>query len=132
MKKIGLILFAFLAMSVYTMAQMPNFDRGEMLKNMTNNQAERLKLNKEQTAKLLVLNDSLMSSMMSGFRPGADMGEIDFEAMRAKMEKAREKYTKGVKAILTDEQYKEFEKMQQEQRQRMGQGGPGAPGAPNR
>ena len=125
MKKIGLILFASLAMSVGAMAQMPNFDRGEMLKNMTNNQAERLKLNKEQAAKLLVLNDSLMSSMMSGFTPGADMGQIDFEAVRAQMEKAREKYNKGVKALLTAEQYKEFEKMQEEQRQRMGQGGPG-------
>ena len=124
MKKIG-FLFAFLAMSVCAMAQMPNFDRGEMLKNMTNNQAERLKLNKEQAAKLLVLNDSLMSSMMSGFTPGADMGQIDFEAVRAQMEKAREKYNKGVKALLTAEQYKEFEKMQEEQRQRMGQGGPG-------
>ena len=61
MKKIGLILFASLAMSVGAMAQMPNFDRGEMLKNMTDNQAERLKLNKEQAAKMLVLNDSLMS-----------------------------------------------------------------------
>ena len=66
-----------------------------------------------------------MSSMMSGFTPGADMGQIDFEAVRAKMEKAREKYNKGVKALLTAEQYKEFEKMQEEQRQRMGQGGPG-------
>ncbi|MBR2359917.1 MAG: hypothetical protein IKJ42_03710 [Bacteroidaceae bacterium] len=125
MKKIGLILFASLAMSVGAMAQMPNFDRSEMLKNMTNNQTERLKLNKEQAAKMLVLNDSLMSSMMGGFTPGADMGQMDFEAMRAKMEKAREKYNKGVKALLTADQYKEFEKMQEEQRQRMGQGGPG-------
>ena len=125
MKKIGLILFASLAMSVGAMAQMPNFDRSEMLKNMTNNQTERLKLNKEQAAKMLVLNDSLMSPMMGGFTPGADMGQMDFEAMRAKMEKAREKYNKGVKALLTADQYKEFEKMQEEQRQRMGQGGPG-------
>lgn len=130
MKKIGLILFASLAMSVGAMAQMPNFDRGEMLKNMTKQQVERLKLNEEQAAKMLVLNDSLMSSMMSGFRPGADMGQVDFEAMRAKMEKAREKYTKGVKELLTEEQYKEFEKMQKERMQRFG--GQGGPGAPNR
>ena len=130
MKKIGLILFASLAMSVGAMAQMPNFDRGEMLKNMTKQQVERLKLNEEQAAKMLVLNDSLMSSMMSGFRPGADMGQVDFEAMRAKMEKAREKYTKGVKELLTEEQYKEFEKMQKEHMQRFG--GQGGPGAPNR
>lgn len=126
MKKIGLILFASLAMSVCAMAQMPNFDRGEMIKRMTSEQVERLKLNEQQAAKMQVLNDSLMSSMMSGFTPGADMGQIDFEAMRAKMEKARAKYTKGVKALLTDEQYKEFEKMQQERMQRFGgQGGPG-------
>lgn len=130
MRKIGLILFASLAMSVSAMAQMPNFDRGEILKNMTKQQVERLKLNEEQAAKMLVLNDSLMSSMMSGFRPGADMGQVDFEAMRAKMEKARDKYTKGVKALLTEEQYKEFEKMQKEHMQRFG--GQGGPGAPNR
>ena len=125
-----MILFASLAMSVSAMAQMPNFDRGEILKNMTKQQVERLKLNEEQAAKMLVLNDSLMSSMMSGFRPGADMGQVDFEAMRAKMEKARDKYTKGVKALLTEEQYKEFEKMQKEHMQRFG--GQGGPGAPNR
>ena len=95
MKKIGLILFAFLAMSVCAMAQMPNFDRGEMLKNMTKQQVERLKLNEEQTAKMLVLNDSLMSSMMSGFRLGVDMRQVDFEAMCTKMEKAREKIQQG-------------------------------------
>ena len=129
-EKTWLILFLSLAMSVSAMAQMLNFYRGEMLKNMTKQQVERLKLNEEQAAKMLVLNDSLMSSMMSGFRPGADMGQVDFEAMRAKMEKAREKYTKGVKALLTEEQYKEFEKMQKERMQRFG--GQGGPGAPNR
>lgn len=100
MKKIGLILFAFLAMSVCAMAQMPNFDRGQMLKNMTDGQVERLKLNKEQAAKMLVLNDSLMSSMMSGFRLGVDMRQIDFEAMCTKMEKAREKKQQGCEGSL--------------------------------
>ena len=70
MKKFGLILFASLAMSVGAMAQMPNFDRGEMVKNMTNGQVERLKLNKDQAAKMQALNDTLMSSMMGGFTPG--------------------------------------------------------------
>ena len=130
MKKFGLILFASLAMSVGAMAQMPNFDRGEIVKNMTNGQVERLKLNKDQAAKMQALNDTLMSSMMGGFTPGADPGQMDFEAMRANMEKAREKYNKGVKALLTADQYKEFEKMQAEQRQGMGGGAPGGFGGP--
>ena len=45
---------------------------------------------------MLVLNDSLMYSMMSGFRLGVDMRQIDFEAMCTKMEKAREKKTTRV------------------------------------
>ena len=132
MKKIGLCLFAFLAMSVSAMAQngMPEFNKEQMLKMMTDRQTERLKLDKAQATKMLVLNDSLMSTMMSGFKPGADMGQVDFEAMRAKMEKAREKYNKGVKALLTADQYKEFEKMQEEQRQGFGGGAPGGSGAP--
>ena len=77
------------------MAQMLNFDRGQFLKNMTKEQVECLKLNEEQTAKMLVLNDSLMSSMMSGFRPSVDMRQVDFEAMCTKMEKAREKIQQG-------------------------------------
>lgn len=129
MKKKGLILFAALAMSVSAMAQngMPEFNKEQMLKMMTDRQTERLKLDKAQATKMLVLNDSLMSTMMSGFKPGADMGQVDFEAMRAKMEKAREKYNKGVKALLTADQYKEFEKMQEEQRRGFGGGAPGAP-----
>ena len=95
-----------------------------------NGQVERLKLNKDQAAKMQALNDTLMSSMMGGFTPGADPGQMDFEAMRANMEKAREKYNKGVKALLTADQYKEFEKMQEEQRQGFGGGAPGGSGAP--
>ncbi|MBQ8737249.1 MAG: DUF4890 domain-containing protein [Bacteroidaceae bacterium] len=146
MKKLGLVLFAFLAMSVCTMAQnenrerAPRMNREQMVKSMTENHAKRLNLNAEQTAKMQVLNDSLMSNMMSGFgqRQGGtsyrDMSQEERDAMRkereTKMNAAREKYNKGVKAILTEEQYKEFEKMQKEtpqfgQRGQRGQGGNG-------
>ena len=106
----------------------------------TENHAKRLNLNAEQTAKMQVLNDSLMSNMMGGFgqRQGGtsyrDMSQEERDAMRkereTKMNAAREKYNKGVKAILTEEQYKEFEKMQKEtplfgQRGQRGQGGNG-------
>ena len=157
MKKIGLMLFAFLAMSVCAMAQnegrpargerggMGRMNREQMVKNMTDNQVKRLKLNKEQAAKMQVLNDSLMSSMMGGFgqgqrnnTPRREMSSEDRAAQRKAMEtrmtQAREKYNKGVKAILTAEQYKEFEKMQNERPQgfrqggQRGQGGQGRPG----
>ena len=159
MRKIGLILFAFLAMSVCAVAQnnRPRGERGgasrmnreQMVKSMTDNQVKRLKLNKEQAAKMLVLNDSLMSATMGGFGarqrnvPRSEMSQADREALRKEREartaKAREKYNKEVKAILTPEQFKEFEKMEKERPQGFGngrrsnapngQGGPG--GRPN-
>lgn len=56
--------------------------------------------------------------MMSGFRLGVDMRQIDFETMCTKMEKAREKKNnKGVKALFTEEQYTEFEKMRKDHMQ---------------
>lgn len=149
MKKIGLILFAFLAMSVCAVAQnegrprgerggMPRMNREQMVKSMTDNQTKRLKLSKEQAAKMQVLNDTLMSSMMGGFgqrqrnTQRTEMTQAQREAQRKerteKMNKAREQYNKGVKAILTAEQYKEFEKMQKEEQR--GFGGPGGQGRP--
>ena len=155
MKKIGLILFAFLAMGVSVVAQndrprgerggAPRMNREQMVKNMTDNQVKRLKLNKEQAAKMQVLNDSLMSATMGGFgtrqrnAPRTEMSQADRDAQRKEREvrtaKAREKYNKDVKAILTPEQYKEFEKMEKERpqqgfggRRTNGPGGQGGPG----
>ncbi len=152
MKKIGLVLFAFLAMSVCAVAQndrprgerggAPRMNREQMVKNMTDNQVKRLKLNKEQAAKMQVLNDSLMSATMGGFgtrqrnAPRSEMSQSDREAQRkdreARTAKAREKYNKEVKAILTPEQYKEFEKMEKERPQQgFGGGRRGGQGGPN-
>lgn len=147
MKKIGLILFAFLAMSVCAMAQdegrqrgqrqgrMPRFNKEQMVKNMTDRQVERLKLTDEQTAQMKVLNEALVTEMMSQRpqmgKPGEPRQELtreEREKMRAEREKKmtemQNNYVTLVKAVLSEEQFAEFEKMQKERPQgfRQGQG----------
>ena len=79
MKKLGLILFAFMAMCACVMAQeqgagrqrgqrangMPQFNKEQMVKMMTDRQVERLKLTDEQTAQMKVLNEALITEMMN-------------------------------------------------------------------
>ena len=184
MKKLGLMLFAFLAMSMCAIAQnfggddfggqgfggqgfggqdfggqgfggqgfggmgmgmgmggqranggaMPQFNKEQLVKNMTDRQVERLKLTPEQTEQMKVLNDALMTERMNQFTQqmgnGAQRPEIqnmkpeDFEKMRQEREKKlaemQNNYVTLVKVILTEEQFVEFEKMQKE-RPQMGQ-----------
>lgn len=149
MKKLGLILFAFLAMSVCAMAQdegrqrgqrqgrMPRFNKEQMVKNMTDRQVERLKLTDEQTAQMKVLNEALVTEMMSQRsqmdnpdEPRQELTREEREKMRAEREKKmtemQNNYMTLVKAVLSEEQFAEFEKMQKERPQgsRQRQGGP--------
>lgn len=140
MKKIGLILFAFLAMTFSAMAQ-DNGERRErrggqrmnkeqMVERMTQRQVERLKLTKEQTAQMKVLNESLVTEMMAGRteRPNRNDSNASRQMSREERDsvrQAREKrmtemqnnYVTLVKAVLTPEQFTEFEKMQKERPQ---------------
>lgn len=149
MKKFGLIMFAFLAMSVCVMAQdenrqrgerqgrMPRFNKEQMVKSMTDRQVERLKLTEKQVEQMKVLNEALVTEMMSQRpqmgQPGEARKEMtaeEREKMRAEREKKmtemQNNYVTLVKAVLTEEQFTEFEKMQKERPQgfRQGQGGP--------
>ncbi len=155
MKKIGLILFAFLAMTFSAVAQDngerrarregPRMNKEQMVENMTKRQVERLKLTKEQTDQMKVLNEALVTEMMAN-NPGRQvrtesaatrrqMTSEQREAARKEREKRttemQSNYAKKVKAVLTPEQFAEFEKMQKERPQgrnqngrRGGQGGP--------
>ena len=152
MKKIGLVLFAFLAMSVVALAQddnrrgmrranAPRMNKEQMVENMTKRQVERLKLTDEQAAKMKELNGTLVNGMMGERSQSADVSKgKDAEKNRvltreereerrkqreAQTEEARKNYMKSAKAILTPEQYAEFEKMQKEQQQRQGRRGQG-------
>ena len=184
MKKLGLMLFAFLAMSMCAIAQnfggddfggqgfggqgfggqdfggqgfggqgfggmgmgmgmggqranggaMPQFNKEQLVKNMTDRQVERLKLTPEQTEQMMVFNDALMTERMNQFpqQMGNGAQRLDFQNMKPedfeKMRQEREKklaemqnnYVTLVKVILTEEQFVEFEKMQKE-RPQMGQ-----------
>lgn len=184
MKKLGLTLFAFLAMSMCAVAQnfggddfggqgfggqdfggqgfggqgfggqgfggmgmgmgmggqranggaMPQFNKEQMVKNMTDRQVERLKLTPEQTEQMKVLNEALMTERMNQItqqmgngaqRPDfQNMKPEDFEKMRKereqKLAEMQNNYVTLVKVILTEEQFVEFEKMQKE-RPQMGQ-----------
>jgi len=153
MKKIGLVLFAFMAMSVVALAQnndrsrgmrrgnAPRMNKEQMVENMTKRQVERLKLTDEQAAKMKELNGTLVNGMMGERRQSTDVSkEKETEKNRvltreereerrkqreAQTEESRKNYMKSAKAILTPEQYAEFEKMQKEQQQRQGRRGQG-------
>ena len=133
MKKLGLILFAFLAMSVCALAQgqgegrqrgqrsggMPGFNKEQMVKSMTDRQKDRLKLTDKQVEQMKVLNESLVTEMMKQ-RPQMvnpqERQQMTSEE-REKQRKEREKkmtemqnnYVTLVKAVLTEDQFKEFE-----------------------
>lgn len=155
MKKLGLILFAFMAMCACVMAQeqgagrqrgqrangMPQFNKEQMVKMMTDRQVERLKLTDEQTAQMKVLNEALITEMMNQ-RPQMgnpqafqEMTPEELEKMRKEREKKltemQNNYITLVKVVLTEEQFSEFEKMQKERPQGFGQGNrPGGQGRP--
>ena len=131
MKKIGLILFALMLMSVGAVAQQnaggrerraPRMDKATMVKRMTDNQVKRLKLTKEQTEQMNVLNEAYVTEMMAqgpqrnDSIPRREMSREERDAQRkareARMNEMRNNYVTLAKAILTPEQFKEFEKMQ--------------------
>ena len=138
MKKIGMIMFALLLMSVGAIAQneqrrapqMPRMDKKAMVENMTKRQVERLKLTDEQTAQMKVLNEALVTEMMAGRPqmndsvPRKELSREELEAQRKvrekRMEEMRNNYVTLTKASLTPEQFVEFEKMQKERPQGMG------------
>ncbi len=142
MKKIGLILFAFLAMTFSAVAQdngerrmrrgeAPRMNKEQMVENMTQRQVKRLKLTAEQTAQMKALNEALVTEMMadnSGRQARNESVETRRQMTREQRDAARKErekrttemqnnYAKKVKAVLTPEQFAEFEKMQKERPQ---------------
>lgn len=151
MRKIGLILVAFLLMSVGAVAQQnagnrerraPRMDKATMVERMTERQVKRLKLTEKQVEQMKVLNEALVTEMMAGATPQRDsiprreqtreQREAQRKAREARMEEMRNNYVTLVKAVLTPEQFVEFEKMQKERPQGMQgrQGGRNRQGGP--
>ncbi len=139
MKKLGLVLFAFLAMSLGVMAQPDGGRRDDgrrgqrmmspekMVERMTERQTERLKLTDEQKASMQALNTAYMAKMRQPRPEKKDEGEVknmtkeERQALRQanmeRMKTVRAEYEAEVKKVLTPEQYAEFEKMQKERPQ---------------
>lgn len=108
--------------------------RGGGMRRMQEVQAKiltQLKVTPAQKTKIDALNkktQAKMQDLRKDFKPGGDMSGI-----REKFRGLQEEHKKGLKGILTAEQFKKFETMQKAEmaklRQQRGQGGPGGPGA---
>lgn len=154
MKKIGLMMFALVAMLTGVSAQEngprgdrrgPRMDRETMVTRMTERQAERLGLNEEQTAKMKELNADYFAQMEQ-MRGGAPVKNDSIapkkltreerkalrEANEEKMKTLRTDYMAKVKEVLTEEQYAKFEKMEKERPQGRPGGRRGGPRGGNR
>ncbi len=117
MKKIGIVLLAFLLTSVVSIAQQRNFDPEDFAKRQTAQLKEELDLNKEQEEKVYDLNLESVKKM-NKLRDERQSGG-GFDGMREKMTEIREEQNKKMKEILSKKQWTKFEKFQEERRGRM-------------
>jgi len=130
MKKFGIILIVFLFATGITFAQ----ERGggerpskgapapgggrqqmnpeEMLKRQTQRLVEDLKLNKDQEAKVSVINKKYMDKNSGGWQKMRDASDEERTKFREEMKKINDEKNKEIKALLTADQIKLFDEMQ--------------------
>ena len=130
MKKFGIILIVFLFTTGITFAQ----ERGggerpskgapapgggrqqmnpeEMLKRQTQRLVEDLKLNKDQEAKVSVINKKYMDKNSGGWQKMRDASDEERTKFREEMKKINDEKNKEIKALLTADQIKLFDEMQ--------------------
>ena len=96
-------------------------DPKERAKKSTEQMSERLGLTEDQTKKVEVINLDAADKMSDAFASASG----DREAMRAVMTDINKEKDKKLKAVLTEDQWKEYEKMVTEQRQQRSQGNGG-------
>lgn len=88
---------------------------------MVDDLAKAVSLTKEQKEKVTPIYFNHFSEM----RQMREKSQGDRSAMRESMDKLRTKLDQDIKALLTDNQKKDYEKFTQEQRERRGRGGHG-------
>jgi len=112
MKKLFTIVTAILMTATFGMAQMPQQDPKERVKNQLERYQPELQLNAEQTAKFEAVLLAEAEQMGKLF----EASNGDREAMRASREKLTAETTAKVKGVLTPEQFKKYEAMMAERR----------------
>ncbi len=129
MKKISFILVCLFMVVGMSMAQ--NQGRGnraprETAKEMTDRMTKEFKLNDDQKAKLLEVNDQYLKDAQKRFEQmrgqGSNNGERpqmtpeQRDKMRKEMTAAREAYDAKIKEIFTEDQFKAYQKKEAEAR----------------
>jgi len=115
------ILVATTTLAVAQQRRGGQMDPKERAKKSTEQMSERLGLTEDQTKKVEVINLDAADKMSDAFAAASG----DREAMRAVMTDINKEKDKKLKAVLTEDQWKEYEKMVTEQRQRRSQGNGG-------
>ncbi len=96
-------------------------DPNERAKRSTEQMTERLSLTEDQTKKVEAINQEAADKVTEVFASASG----DREAMRAVMMDINKEKDKKLKAVLNEDQWKEYEKMVEEQRQRRSEGNGG-------
>ncbi len=152
MKKIGILLVAFLLVAGISSAQergggdrpsksgpqggprgdRPQFNPEEMVKRQTQRLVEELKLNKDQEAKVLAINKKYTEKRPFDFAKMRDASDEERAKMREEMMKIQAERNKEIRAVLTPEQAKIFDENQKkrEEMRRNGGGSGGFGGGP--
>lgn len=152
MKKIGILLVAFLLVAGISYAQergggdrpsksmpqggprgdRPQMNPEEMVKRQTQRLVEELKLNKDQEAKVLAINKKYTEKRPFDFAKMRDASDEERAKMREEMMKIQVEKNKEIRAVLTPEQAKIFDENQKkrEEMRKNGQGRGGFGGGP--
>lgn len=127
MKKLGFLLMVLFLGTTVSMAQNRSRQHStpeESAKKTTETLKEKLGLKADQEKQVYALN--LKSAKeMTEMRKEMQGGGGDRGAMRAKFTKMHEEANKGMKKILTEDQYAKYEKYLEERRASRGQRGGG-------
>jgi hypothetical protein len=118
MKKLFVLLFAFLTVSVVSNAQQGG-GRGMSPEAMIDALKDSLNLSGKQVDSIKVIFKEFLPKLME-IRQNQDMSREDKMAKSKELNDAR---NARIKAVLTDDQFKKYQEMEERRRQRMQQGG---------
>ena len=90
----------------------PQMNPEEMLKRQTQRFVDELKLNKDQEAKVSVINKKYMDKNAGSWEKMRDATDEERKAFREQMTKVNDDRNKEIKALLNPDQLKLFDEMQ--------------------
>jgi hypothetical protein len=117
MKKLFVLLFAFLTIGAVSQAQQGS-GRGMSPEAMIDAMKDSLNLSGKQVDSIKVIYKEFLPQLMA-IRQDQEMSREDKMAKSKSLNEAR---NARIKAVLTDEQFKKYQEMEERRRQRMQQG----------